>query len=57
VTLHHAAFGDLDLDPRLLDRIGVVERDRRIRDRQLPDLRSRLLGPMQAFGGDADVFF
>jgi hypothetical protein len=49
-------FGDLDLDPFGLDRIGVFDGDVGIGDRQLADLRARLLGPVQAFGGRANFF-
>ncbi len=56
VALHHAPLGELDLDPRLLDRVGVLDGDVWKLQRQLPDLGTALLGPMQAFGGDANFF-
>ena len=53
---HCAPFGRLDLDPGLLDRIGVLNGDRGIFERELSYLGARLLGPVQAFGGDANLF-
>jgi len=56
VALDDAACGRLDFDPGLLDRVGVVERDRGKLLRELAYLRARLLGAIQAFGGGTDVF-
>jgi hypothetical protein len=56
VTFDDAAFADLDLNPRLLGRIGVLDGDGGKFLRQLADLRARLLGAVQALGGGADVF-
>jgi hypothetical protein len=52
-----AAFGKFDLDPRLLDGIGVLNGDSGVIQRYLPDLLLRLLRPMQPFGGKADIVF
>jgi hypothetical protein len=57
VALHHAPLGELDLDPGLLNRIGVIDGDVGKFQRELSDLRARLLRPMQAFGSDANFFF
>ena len=54
VTPDHAALGDLDLDPRLLDGIGILDGDAGMILRQLPDLRAGLLGLMQPLGRQAN---
>jgi len=56
VASHCAPFSGLDLDPGLLDRIGVLNGDRGIFERELSYLGARFLGPVQAFGGDANLF-
>src|SRR5579872_6327025 len=55
VSLDQAALGAFDLDPGLLDRIGVGNRDGRTFLRQLPDLRARLLRLVKALGRASDL--
>jgi len=55
VALDDAAGGDLDLDPRLLDRIGVIQRDIGKFLRELADLRARPFGAVEPLGGGADL--
>ena len=57
VAFDDAALGDLDLDPRLLNGVGVSMRDAGMVQRNLPDLRAGLLRLVQPFGGDADIVF
>ena len=54
VALDDAALGDLHLDPRLLDRIGVRDRDAGMFQRNLPDLLAGFFRVVEPFGGDAD---
>ena len=55
VAFDDAALGDLHLDPRLLNRIGVLDRDAGMVQRKLPDLRAGLFRLIQPLGGAADV--
>ncbi len=55
MSLDDAPLGDLDVDPGLLDRVGILDRDRGIILRQLTDLAAALLRLVQAPGGAADV--
>ena len=55
MALDDAALGDLDLDPRLLDRIGILDGDAGMILRQLPDLLRRLLRLMKPLGGKTDI--
>ena len=57
MALDDAALGDLDLDPRLLDRIGIRDGDAGMIQRQLPDLLAGLFRLMQPLGGEADIVF
>ena len=57
VAFDDAALGELDLDPRLLDRVGVVDGDAGMIQRELPDLLAGLFRLMQPFGGAADIVF
>ena len=55
VALDDAALGDLDLDPGLLDGIGVRDGDAGMFKRDLADLLFGLFGLMQPLGGGADI--
>jgi len=55
VAFDDAALGDLDRDPRLLDRIGILDGDGGIILRQLPDLRTGPLRLMKPLGGKTDI--
>ena len=57
VAFDDAAFGELDVDPRLLDRIGVRDGDAGMIERDLADLPPGLFGLMQPLGGEADLVF
>ncbi len=57
VTFHHAALRNLDLDPLLLDPVGVFDGDGRIFERNLTDLLAGFLGLVEPFscGGNVDL--
>jgi hypothetical protein len=55
MALDDTALGDLALDPRLLDRIGILDSDGRIILRQLPDLLLRFFRLMKPLGGKTDI--
>ncbi len=57
VALHDAPLGEFDLDPGLLDRIGVRNGDVWMIERQLPDLFPRLFRLIKPLGGEPDIVF
>jgi hypothetical protein len=57
VALDGAPRRDLHLDPGLLDRIGILDGDAGMLQRQLPDLRAGLFRLVELFGSAADFVF
>jgi hypothetical protein len=55
VAFDEAALGEFDLDPRLLDRIGVFDGNAGMIQRELPDLPPGLFCLMQPLGGETDI--
>ena len=55
VAFDDAALRHLDLDPRLLDRIGVLDGDAGMVQRELPDLLAGLFRLVEPLGGKADI--
>ncbi|MHC2327731.1 hypothetical protein ACVI3S_005751 [Bradyrhizobium diazoefficiens] len=55
VALDEAPLGDLDVDPGLLNRVGVSDGDAREILRELPDLRAGLLRLVQTSRASLDI--
>src|SRR5665213_1134450 len=55
VALDHVAPRDLDRDPRFLDRVGVLDGDAGMVQRNLPDLLAGFFRIVEPLGGEADI--